>query len=56
MRLHGSPRPTRLAIENGSDAPARNENAGWIRSWSEQPCHGTCVVLKATNDQKVLSG
>src|SRR4029078_4552296 len=43
-------------MENGSAAPTRNENAGWIRSWSEQPCHGTCVVLKATMAQKRLSG
>src|SRR5689334_18722553 len=27
-----------------------------MRSCSEQPCHGTCVVLKATIDQKRLSG
>ena len=47
---------SRLAIENGSAAPTRNENAGWIRSWSEQPCHGTCSVLKATSAQKRLVG
>jgi len=40
-----SPFARRLAIEKGSDAPARNENAGWIRSWSEHPCHGTWEVL-----------
>ena len=45
MRPKVSPLACRLAIEKGSDAPARNENAGWMRSWSEHPCHGTWVVL-----------
>src|SRR5690349_10470210 len=27
-----------------------------MRSCSEQPCHGTCVVLKATIAQKRLAG
>jgi len=39
-----SPLAWRLAIEKGSDAPARNEKAGWMRSWSEHPCHATWVV------------
>src|ERR1700752_772043 len=51
-----SPRARRLAIEKGSDAPARNEKAGWMRSWSEHPCQGTWVVLKATRAQKPLAG
>src|ERR1700716_1223394 len=37
-------------------APTRKENAGWIRSWSEHPCHGTCVVLNATIAHNRLSG
>jgi hypothetical protein len=43
-------------MENGSAAPTRNEKAGWIRSWSEQPCQGTCSVLNATIAQKRLAG
>ena len=27
-----------------------------MRSWSEQPCQGTWVVLKATSAQKPLAG
>ena len=36
-----SPRASRLASENGSATPTRNENDGWIRSCSEQPTHST---------------
>src|SRR5258708_13188945 len=50
------PRARRLAIANGMAAPTRKENAGWIRSWSEHPCHGTCVVLDATIAHGRLSG
>ena len=43
-------------MENGSAAPTRKEKAGWMRSWSEQPCHSTCSVLKATTRQNQLFG
>ena len=46
----------RLAIENGSAAPTRKENAGWIRSCSEHPCQSTCSVLKAIKRQNALFG
>ena len=36
------PRARRLASENGSATPTRNENDGWIMSWSTQPTHSTC--------------
>src|SRR5208337_1030952 len=36
------PRASRLASENGSATPTRNENDGWIMSWSTQPIHSTC--------------
>src|SRR4051812_20082152 len=46
----------RLAIENGSAAPTRNENAGWIKSCSEHPCHSTCSVLNPIILQNKLCG
>jgi hypothetical protein len=45
-----SPRARRLAIEKGSEAPARNEKAGWIRSWSEQPLPGH--VCRVEGDER----
>src|SRR5215470_2726923 len=46
----------RLATENGSAAPTKNEKAGWIRSCSEHPCHSTCCVLKAIKRHSMLCG
>ena len=47
------PRVNRLAIENGRATPTKNENDGWIRSWSEQSLqvdvHSACSWWKHKN-------
>lgn len=43
MRHFESPLAVRDEIENTSAAPVRNAKDGWIKSFKEQPTHGTCA-------------
>src|ERR1035438_1507221 len=56
IRLRLCPRAARLARENGSATPTRNENEGWIRSCSEHPIHSAWLCWWHRNFQKPLSG
>ncbi len=51
-----SPRAVRAASEKGSAAPTRNENPGWIRSWSEPPTQATWSWWWHRNAQSALVG